>query len=56
MSLIFRMFGGIGIMVGAGYLLDRVLGTSPWFIIAGTVCGVVAAFIDIYFVGKKRSS
>lgn len=50
------MFGGIGIMIGAGYLLDRLLGTSPWFIIGGTVGGVIVAFIDIYFVGKKKST
>ncbi|MBN1289416.1 MAG: AtpZ/AtpI family protein [Actinobacteria bacterium] len=52
-GLIIRIFAGIGIMVGAGLLLDRLLGISPWFTLAGTVLGVAAVFADLYVRAGK---
>lgn len=33
---------------GLGYLLDRWLGTNPWFLIAGVLIGTVAGFLNVY--------
>ncbi|MBN2169356.1 MAG: AtpZ/AtpI family protein [Actinobacteria bacterium] len=52
-GLILRIFAGIGVMAGAGFLLDRLLGTEPWFMLAGTVTGAVAVFIDLYIRAGK---
>lgn len=42
-----RMALGIALFVFGGYALDRVLGTSPWLLLAGTVVGAVAAVVDM---------
>ena len=34
--------------VGAGYLLDRWLGTDPWLLVVGAVLGMVAVFIHLF--------
>ncbi len=34
--------------VGAGYLLDRWLGTSPWGFLLGFVLGVVAGIRNVF--------
>ncbi|MDX1545564.1 MAG: AtpZ/AtpI family protein [Rhodothermales bacterium] len=36
---------GLVFFVGLGYLLDRWLGTLPWFMLAGGLVGMVAVFI-----------
>jgi len=41
----------VGIFIG--WLLDRLLGTSPWLIIVFTLLGVVAAFKSIFDFAKK---
>lgn len=40
---------GIVLFVGAGWLLDRWLGTTPLFVILGTVVGAVLSFLSVYF-------
>jgi F0F1-type ATP synthase assembly protein I len=42
--------------VGVGYLLDRLLGTMPWMIIAGALVGMVAAFIYLVRVSNEMNS
>lgn len=54
-------FGSLGIELvvsvligaGAGYLLDRWLGTKPWLMIIGLIFGAVAGFRDAYRVIVK---
>ena len=39
---------------GAGYLLDRWLGTEPWILIAGAIVGAIAGFRQTYlFIVKS---
>jgi len=33
---------------GIGYFLDRWLGTTPWFMIAGVLWGTISAFLSLY--------
>ena len=33
---------------GGGYLLDRWLGTSPWFTFIGFIVGILAAVTNVY--------
>lgn len=35
----FTLFSTVAILLGAGYLLDRWLGSSPWGIVGGIVLG-----------------
>ena len=36
--------------LGAGFLLDRWLGTRPWFLLLFFVFGVVAGYLNLYHV------
>jgi len=40
---------GIILFVVGGYLLDRWLGTTPAFTIAGTLLGATLSFVNVYF-------
>ena len=35
----FTLFSTVAILLGAGYLIDRWLGSSPWGIVGGIVLG-----------------
>lgn len=37
-----------------GWFLDRVLGTSPWFLMAMLILGVAAAFRNIWKIANTR--
>ena len=49
-------FAGIGVQfamailvfTGAGYWIDRRLGTSPWFLILGVFAGAAGGFYSMY--------
>ena len=41
----------VGIFIG--WLLDKLLGTSPWLLIVFTFLGVIAAFKSILDLAKK---
>lgn len=48
----------IGGMVGGaliGWVLDRFLGTSPWFLLGLLFLGIAAAFRNIFRISAKRS-
>lgn len=48
--VIFASYGVIGAILlfgGAGYVLDRVLGTLPWCLLAGIVIGLSVAFYTL---------
>jgi F0F1-type ATP synthase assembly protein I len=42
-----RMGAGMVLLVFGGYALDWVLGTSPWFLLAGAVMGGVVVIYDM---------
>jgi ATP synthase protein I len=39
---------GIVLFMGLGWLVDRWLGTIPWFTILGTLVGSVLSFVNVY--------
>ncbi|MCL2222154.1 MAG: AtpZ/AtpI family protein [Oscillospiraceae bacterium] len=43
----------IGVGIGLGWFLDRILGTSPWLLLVFTIFGIVAAFKAILEFAKK---
>ncbi|MGK6317960.1 AtpZ/AtpI family protein [Sphingomonas sp. DT-204] len=48
----------IGGMVGGaliGWVLDRLLGTSPWFLLGLLFLGIAAAFRNIIRISSRRS-
>ena len=55
--VIFAAYGVIGailVLGGAGYLADRWLGTSPWFLVAGLALGVCVAFYMLVMSVRRR--
>ncbi len=40
--------------LGLGYLADRVLHTSPWFLLVGLVLGVVAGGLSVVRTVRKE--
>lgn len=51
-GVILRMTAGMAFAVFGGYALDRLLGTFPWFVLAGTVLGAALVMYDLL----RRSS
>jgi len=49
--------GSLLLGVGAGYWLDRRLGTSPWLLLAGALLGIFSGLFQLYKTmagGKKQ--
>ena len=40
----FTLFMSVAVMTGLGWMLDRWLGTAPWFLVVGLVLGAIAGF------------
>jgi ATP synthase protein I len=49
----FTLFSTVAVLLGAGYLLDRWLGSSPWGIIAGIVLGSIVGFYQFVRITSK---
>ena len=45
-ALIFPVLTALGL--GVGYALDRFFRTGPWLAVAGTLAGVVLAFVMLF--------
>jgi ATP synthase protein I len=43
----------IAVGYGLGYLLDRWLGTGPWMVVAFSVAGAAAAFVNLFRVVSR---
>ena len=43
----YTMVGGILLLGGIGYAVDRWRGTEPWFLLAGLLLGVVVGFYEL---------
>ncbi len=43
----------IAVGYGLGYLLDRWLGTAPWLVVALSIAGAAAAFINLFRVVSR---
>ena len=49
MAVSYSVVGGVVVFGGGGYMLDRVLSTSPWLLLTGLAVSVMTAF---YALGK----
>jgi len=45
---------GIVLFMGAGFLLDGWLGTTPWFTMTGTLVGSALSFLNVYAKLEKE--
>jgi F0F1-type ATP synthase assembly protein I len=43
----YTLIGAIVLLGGIGYALDRWRGTSPWFLLAGLLLGLVIGFYEL---------
>ena len=43
----YTLVGAIIVLGGIGYALDRWLSTSPWFLLAGLLAGIVVGFYEL---------
>lgn len=48
-----NLFGCVAAFCGAGWLLDRWRGTSPWFLVAGVVVGAALGFYQFVRLTSK---
>jgi F0F1-type ATP synthase assembly protein I len=46
-SAAYTLMGAILLLGGIGYALDLWRGTSPWFLIAGLLLGLVVGFFEL---------
>jgi len=49
-NLVVATFVGLAI----GYFLDKLFGTSPWLLIIFLLLGIVAGFIELFRIARKR--
>jgi F0F1-type ATP synthase assembly protein I len=47
MAASYTLVGGIILLGGIGYAVDRWRGTSPWFLLAGLTLGIVIGFYEL---------
>jgi F0F1-type ATP synthase assembly protein I len=50
----YALIGGIIVLGSIGYAIDRWLGTSPWFLLAGLLLGIIVGFYDLAKTIWKR--
>jgi F0F1-type ATP synthase assembly protein I len=43
----YTLVGGILLLGGIGYAVDRWRGTAPWFLLTGLLLGVVVGFYEL---------
>jgi ATP synthase protein I len=55
-SLGLEMGIAVGVGAGIGYLIDRWLGTRPWFLIVFLLFGVAAGFKGVIDAARKASA
>jgi ATP synthase protein I len=47
------LFASVVTFCGLGWILDRWLGTSPWFLVAGVVIGAAVGFFQFVRISNK---
>jgi F0F1-type ATP synthase assembly protein I len=50
----YTLIGAIILLGGIGYAVDRWRGTSPWFLLAGLVLGLIVGFYELARTVFKR--
>lgn len=53
MSTAILLVTPVVILAGAGFLLDKLLGTTPWILIIGTVAGFIGGMLNVYKLMTK---
>ena len=48
MAASYTLVGAIAVLGGLGYAVDRWRGTSPWFLLAGLMLGIVVGFYELF--------
>jgi F0F1-type ATP synthase assembly protein I len=43
----YTLIGAIILLGGIGYAVDRWRGTSPWFLLAGLILGIIVGFYEL---------
>ena len=43
----YTLIGAILLLGGIGYVLDEWRGTSPWFLVAGLLLGIIVGFYEL---------
>jgi F0F1-type ATP synthase assembly protein I len=43
----YTLIGGILLLGGIGYAIDRWQGTAPWFLLAGLATGIIVGFYEL---------
>ncbi|HLA09045.1 MAG TPA: AtpZ/AtpI family protein [Pyrinomonadaceae bacterium] len=51
----FTLFASVAALCGIGWLVDRWLETSPWFMVGGLVLGAAAGFYEFVKLTSKLS-
>jgi F0F1-type ATP synthase assembly protein I len=46
-AAVYTLIGAIVLLGGIGYAVDRWRGTSPWFLLAGLLVGLVVGFYEL---------
>jgi F0F1-type ATP synthase assembly protein I len=49
----FTLFSTVAVLLGAGYLLDRWLGSFPWGIVGGIVLGSIVGFYQFVRITSR---
>lgn len=50
----YTLVGGIIVLGGLGYVVDKWQGTSPWGLIIGLALGIIVGFYDLVKTAAKR--
>ena len=50
----YTLIGAIALLGGAGYAIDSWRGTSPWFLLAGLILGIVVGFVELAKVAFRK--
>jgi ATP synthase protein I len=50
----YTLVGGILLLGGIGYAIDRWRGSSPWFLLAGLVLGIIVGFYELVKTVYRR--
>ena len=50
----YTLIGAIFLLGGIGYALDAWRGTSPWFLIAGLLLGLIVGFFELAKIIWRR--